>query len=311
VPNLVPLTSEYTPRRIRARLITLVTVSWPLGAVLGGLVSSKMIPVWGWPSVFYLGGLLPLLLTVILLVALPESIRFMVNRGADSGRIAAIMRRIAPDFAFAPGDRFVLGEQKVEGFPVSSLFTGGRAAPTILLWVVFFMNFLVLFFMFNWLPPLMQQAGMPTERAIIATVLFNLGGIVGGIALGRLMDRYGDFVVVAVAYALGTLFVGSIGLFGSIPLLLAVVTLAGFCSVGTQVCGNALAASLYPTAMRSTGVGWAYGIGRIGSIFGPILGGIFLTMHWDMRELFLTAALPLACATVAVMLLGRAAPRQE
>jgi AAHS family 4-hydroxybenzoate transporter-like MFS transporter len=204
----------------------------------------------------------------------------------------------------------VLPEQRVEGFAVTSLFTGGRGIVTVLLWVTFFMNFLVLFFMFNWLPPLMQQAGMPIERAIIATVLFNFGGIVGGIALGRLMDRYGNFVVVDLAYAFGTVFVGLIGFLGaSIPALLAMVALAGFCSVGTQVCGNALATGLYPTAIRSTGVGWAYGIGRIGSIFGPILGGVFLTLNWGMRELFLVAAIPLVCATVAVLLLGKVARR--
>lgn len=119
------------------------------------------------------------------------------------------------------------------------------------------MNFLVLFFMFNWLPPLMEQAGFPVERAIIATVLFNLGGIVGGIALGRAMDKYGNYAVVGTAYAFGALFLGLVGfLVFSIPLLMSALLLAGFCSVGTQVCGNALAASLYPTAVRSTGVGW-------------------------------------------------------
>jgi AAHS family 4-hydroxybenzoate transporter-like MFS transporter len=156
----------------------------------------------------------------------------------------------------------------------------------------------------------MQQAGLPIERAIIAVVLFNLGGIVGGIVLGRLMDKFGNYVVIGLAYVFGALFVGVIGFLGfSIPLLMATVALAGFCSVGTQVCGNALAASLYPTAVRSTGVGWAYGIGRVGSIVGPILGGVLLTLQWGMRDLFLIAAIPLACAAVAIVLLARASRR--
>jgi AAHS family 4-hydroxybenzoate transporter-like MFS transporter len=306
VPNLVPLASEYAPKRMRAMLITLVTASWPLGAVVGGAISAKMIPAFGWQAVFYLSGIVPLVLVVVLLAALPESIRFMINRGAKPDRIAAMMHRIAPSLQFSAADRFVLLEESLHGFSIKHLFSDGRAAVTMLLWVPFFMNFLVLFFIFNWLPPLMQQAGLPIERAILATVVFNLGGIVGGIAMGRLMDKVGNFVVLGLAYAFAALFVGSIGLVGfSIPLLMLTVLLAGSCTVGTQMCGNALAASLYPTAVRATGVGWAYGVGRLGSIVGPILGGVLLTLHWSMQNLFLMAAIPLIFATAAIILLGR------
>jgi AAHS family 4-hydroxybenzoate transporter-like MFS transporter len=306
VPNIVPLTSEHAPKRIRAWLITLVTVTWPLGAVLGGLISSKLIPLYGWQSVFYLGGIAPLVMVALLLPWLPESTRFMVSRNQEPGRIAALLRRISPSLSYAPGDRFVLAEENLGGFSVRHLFTSGRAVVTVLLWTAFFMNFLLLFFIFNWLPTLMQQAGMPIGRAIIATVLFNLGGIIGGVLLGRLMDKFGSYVVLGIAYACATVFVGAIGMLGGhIPLLLTVTTLAGFCTVGTQAASNALAASLYPTSVRSTGVGWAYGIGRIGSIVGPVLGGIFLTLHWGMRDLFLIAAIPLVCTTTIIVVLGR------
>ncbi len=143
-------------------------------------------------------------------------------------------------------------------------------------------------------------------------MLLNLGGIVGGIALGRAMDKYGNYAVVGTAYLFGALFVALVGfLVFSIPLLMTALLLAGFCSVGTQVCGNALAASLYPTAVRSTGVGWAYGIGRIGSIVGPVLGGILLAAQWQLHSLFLVAAVPLLCAAGAVFLLGRASNKAE
>jgi AAHS family 4-hydroxybenzoate transporter-like MFS transporter len=308
VPNLVPLTAEYAPKRMRALLITVVTASWPMGAVLGGLISSKMIPAYGWESVFYLGGIVPLVLVVLLIALLPESIRFLVNHRASPEKIAGILRRIAPREPYSSQDTFTLPEENLTGFSVKHLLSADRAGVTILLWVSFFMNFLVLFFTFNWLPPLMQQAGLPIERAIIAVVLFNLGGIVGGIVLGRLMDKWGNYRVVGTAYAFGALFVGAIGFLGfSLPLLMAAIALGGFCCVGTQVCGNALAASLYPTAIRSTGVGWAYGIGRIGSIIGPVLGGVLLTWQWGMRDLFLTAAVPLACAAIAILFLARTA----
>jgi MFS transporter, AAHS family, 4-hydroxybenzoate transporter len=310
VPNLIPLTAEYAPKRMRALLITIVTSSWPMGAVLGGLVSSKMIPVYGWQSVFYLGGILPLVLVAILVPLLPESIRFLVNRSANPELIAGILRRIASGQTYSAQSTFTLPEENLTGFSVKHLLSGRRVAVTLLLWVSFFMNFLVLFFSFNWLPPLMQQAGQPIERAIIAVVAFNLGGIIGGVVMGRLMDKLGHFFVVGLAYAFGAVFVGAIGLVGfGLPLLLTTITLGGFCTVGTQVCGNALAAALYPTSVRSTGVGWAYGIGRIGSIVGPVVGGVLLTLHWGMRDLFLIAAIPLACAAIAVAFLAQASRR--
>jgi AAHS family 4-hydroxybenzoate transporter-like MFS transporter len=312
VPNLVPLTAEYAPKRMRALLITVVTSSWPMGAVLGGLVSSKMIPVYGWESVFYLGGILPLVLVVVLIPLLPESIRFLVNRSTEPDTVARTLNRIAPGGSHSAQDTFTLPEEKLAGFSVKHLLSAGRAPVTVLLWISFFMNFLVLFFTFNWLPPLMQQAGLPIERAIVAVVLFNLGGIIGGIVMGRLMDKWGHFLVVGLAYCFGALFVGTIGFLDfSIPLLMTTITLGGFCTVGTQVCGNALAAALYPTAVRSTGVGWAYGIGRIGSIVGPILGGVLLTLHWGMRDLFLVAAIPLACAAIAILFLAQASRRVQ
>lgn len=308
VPNLVPLASEYAPRRMRAMLITLVTASWPLGAVIGGAISAKMIPAYGWQSVFYLSGIAPLVLVVVLLAALPESIRFMINSDAKPEKIAATMRRIAPSLGASAEDSFILsGEKMLHGLLIKHLFSEGRGILTVLLWVLFFMNFLVLFFVFNWLPPLMQQAGLPVGRAILAAVLFNLGGIIGGVTMGGLIDKMGSFLVMGLAYAFAALFVGSIGLVAfSIPLLMLTVLLAGFCTVGTQVCGNALAASLYPTAVRATGVGWAYGVGRLGSIVGPIMGGVFLTLHWSVRDLFLVSAIPLVCATAAIIMLGRA-----
>lgn len=306
VPNVVPLISEYSPRRTRAMLVTVVTVAWPLGAVLGGALSAKLISAFGWQSVFYVGALLPILLALVLLPTLPESIRFLAVRSSATSRIGEILRRLVLDLKYSGEDRFVVAEEAFHGFSVRRLFAGGRAAPTALLWVAFFMNFLLLFFVFNWLPALMQQAGFSIQRAIVGTVVFNLGGIVGGIALGRLMDKYGNYRTVGLAYAFGAVFVGAVGFLGfSFPLLMLAILLGGFCSVGTQVCGNALAAGLYPTAIRSTGVGWAYGVGRIGSIFGPILGGVLIALHWGMTGLFLISALPLVAASAAIALLGK------
>jgi AAHS family 4-hydroxybenzoate transporter-like MFS transporter len=184
---------------------------------------------------------------------------------------------------------------------------GGRALGTTLLWVVFFSNLLILYFLINWLPAVLQKAGVPIDRAIIGTVVLNAGGIVGGLLLGRLVDRRAPFGILTVAYAFAALLVAAIGPVGTSAstLLMLVIFFAGLFVIGTQYCMNALAASFYSTRLRATGVGWALGIGRVGSIVGPVVGGIILSMGWDVGQLFAAAAAPAAVSSVAVFLLGR------
>ncbi len=311
VPCMIPLISEYSPSRIASPVITIVTSSWPVGAVLGGAVSAKIIPIWGWKSVFVLGGVLPLVLAAFLLLYLPESIRFLTARGSDAKRIATTLLRIFPTATVSADDRFIHAEVVLGGFTVKHLLSGGRSTMTLLLWVAFFMNFLVMFFIFNWLPPLLQQAHFPVEKAVLGAILFNLGGVIGCLSLGVLMAKFGQSVVIALAYAIGTISVAAIGLLSvDVGLLMLAVFVAGFCLIGAQACGNALVASLYPTSIRSTAVGWAYGIGRIGSIVGPVAAGILLMLGWGMSGLFWIAALPLLCATLAMLSLHSVAPKK-
>jgi MFS transporter, AAHS family, 4-hydroxybenzoate transporter len=182
----------------------------------------------------------------------------------------------------------------------------GAPFGTALLWVVFFSNLLILYFLINWLPAVLQQSGVPIERAIIATVVLNAGGIVGGLLLGRLVDKRQPFGILTAAYALAAVSVATIGFIqaAALPVLLAVIFAAGFFVIGTQYCMNALAASYYPTRLRSTGVGWALGIGRIGSIIGPVVGGMILALGWQSGDLFTAVAIPAAISSVAVFLLG-------
>lgn len=305
MPNIIALTSEYAPKRARAWLVTIMFTGFPLGAVIGGIISAQMVPVLGWKSVFILGGVSPILLAILLIASLPESIRFLVYKGKAPEKVSIILQKIAPTINCAAGQTFSIPEKKLTGVSVGHLFSAGRALGTLLLWVPFFMNLLLLFFMYNWLPAVLQQAGFPITKAIIATVLFNVGGIIGGLIQARVTDRIGPFGVLGMAYAVGALFVAAIGMVGSsIPLIMAAVFAAGFCVVGAQFGANALAASFYPTAVRATGIGWALGIGRVGSIVGPLIGGALMTLNWPFSSLFLIAAVPAACGAVAILSLG-------
>lgn len=308
MPNIISLTSEYAPQRRRATLVTLMFCGFPLGAVLGGLVSAPLIQRFGWHSVFYLGGLLPLLLAPVLWMLLPESIRYLVSRGAKREQLDRILRKVLRGKPTISEAEFILRDDSAsQSALVTRLFKEGRALTTTLLWIVFFSNLLILYFLINWLPVVLQEAGLSIEKAIIGVVALNAGGIVGGLGLGWLADDLGSTRVLWVSYALAAFFVILIGTLSTKPVTVVMITifLAGMFVIGSQFCMNALAASYYPTTIRSTGVGWALGIGRIGSVIGPVLGGIIISLHWTIPQLFFATAVPALLAAVCVFLIGQ------
>jgi AAHS family 4-hydroxybenzoate transporter-like MFS transporter len=306
MPNVVALTSEYAPKRLQRVFVSTLFFGMPLGALLGGLAASAMIPAWGWRSVFYLGGILPLVVALVLIKALPESVKYLAVRSGDSRKIAAIMARIAPGLAEVPASSLIELDRRSKGLPVKYLFVEGRGFGTILLWVPFFMNLLMIYFIVSWLPALLRQAHMPVSAGVKAISMFSLAGIIGSLAQGRLMNRYGAYAVMVSEFLVSTLLIGSLAFAaGSLPFIMAVTFVLGFTIQGAQGGLNALAASFYPTAMRSTGVGWALGIGRIGSIVGPVLGGVMLSLEWSPQQIFLAGALPAFIAAVAVLLSNR------
>jgi len=303
IPNIVALTTEYAPKRLQQILVTTLFCSMPLGALLGGLVSSVMLPHWGWRSVFYVGGILPLFVALILIVVLPESIRFLSVSGSNRDTINKIVSQIAPEIATKEIDFTTAREdQRLEGIPVMHLFTEGRAVGTILLWIPFFMNLLVLYFIISWLPALLHQTRMPASAGILAVSVFSLGGITGSLLQGRLMKAYGSFTVLLTEFALCLLLIGSLAFIASFPLMMIVTFLLGCFVQGAQAGLNALSATFYPTSIRSTGVGWALGVGRLGSIVGPIFGGMMVSHEWSFRQIFFAGAIPALLAALAIAL---------
>jgi AAHS family 4-hydroxybenzoate transporter-like MFS transporter len=300
MPNAIALTTEYGPRRARATTVMVMFCGFSIGAALGGVAAASLITHFGWKSVFVLGGAVPCAVLALLVPLLPESIRFLVVHGKRNEEVAAILARIDPAARPDPAAGFTVEEHASREFTVKQLFTEGRAKFTLLVWVVFFMSLLDLFLLTSWLPTIIHDAGVAVSRAVLITALFQVGGTVGTLALGRIFDRRSPFVVLALTYLGASAFVLLIGAVGtSIPLLLLTVFGAGFCVVGGQIGANALTADSYPTAVRSTGVGWALGVGRIGSIVGPLVGGVLLSLGWPMRQIFLVGAAPVLVAALA------------
>jgi AAHS family 4-hydroxybenzoate transporter-like MFS transporter len=315
MPNIIALTAEYAPARSRATLISLMFCGFPLGAVLGGFLAARMIPSLGWESTFWLGGALPLLLLPALFVWLPESIRLLAARRTPEATLRALLVPIlgAGRAAQVHFNRSEAQAQPQKGMSVLQLFGGPRTAQTLLLWAVFFMNLLVLYFLVNWLPALLRQAGVPLDKAIVSTALLNLGGIAGALVFARLIDRLGPYRVLLAAYAAAGVATFAIGRMtqAEFPALMAMVFVAGFCVIGAQISINALASGLYDTEIRSTGVGWALGVGRAGSIVGPVVGGLLVGTGVALESLFAVAALPAWMAAVAVALLARRTMRRR
>ena len=307
MPNAIALTSEFNPRRRRATMVMIMFCGFSVGAALGGLLAAALIPQFGWRSVFVVGGVAPLLLAPILAVKLPESVRFLaLTRGFD-GRVAQLLLLVNPGAVFAPATRFVVDEPKLSGIPVKHHFTSGRTVPTLLLWVVFFMSLLDLYFLSNWLPTVLNDLGASLSQAAVIGSMLQIGGVVGTVALGSVIDRF-SFRALALVYFAAVFAVGAIGQLGHSAVFVTVaIFAAGFCIIGGQIAANALAAGYYPTSVRATGVGWALGIGRVGAIVGPLIGGALLDMKWSAGEVFLMAAAAALCAALAAFSLSRLA----
>jgi AAHS family 4-hydroxybenzoate transporter-like MFS transporter len=308
MPNTVALTSEFSPHRRRATMVMAMFCGFSIGAAVGGLLAAALIPAFGWRSVFVVGGVVPLLLVPFLVIWLPESVRFLALSGRANELVAALLARIAPSIAHPAAARFVAQEIKLPGIPVVHLLTDGRAWGTLILWVLFFMSLLDLHLLSNWLPTVLNDLGASVSASAVIGSMLQIGGVIGAFALGKSIDRF-SFRALALLYGLAAIAVAAIGFSGhSIPLATIAIFCAGFCVIGGQNASNALSATFYPTAIRSTGVGWALGIGRVGSIVGPVVGGMMLARQLSNELVFVAAALPALCASLAAFALSRMAP---
>jgi AAHS family 4-hydroxybenzoate transporter-like MFS transporter len=303
VPNLVAITSEYGSHRSRANLVMILFIGYTIGAGGGGYIAALLVHNYGWQGAFWMGGLTPLAMVVLLFFAMPESIRFLALRGDRRDEVATALRRIDPAVDLAGVTGYTIQEKKSGAMPVIALFRDGRAAATLALWISDAMNLFVLTLVASWAPTFIHLfSGAETEQAAGIAALFSLGGILSPLLLGLAMTRYSASVALAINYALGGCALAFLGFVStSISLSALGVFFVGWFVVGGQGGINALAAMLYPTEMRATGIGWAVGAGRVGSVFGPGLGGIMLAQHWLPTSIYLLAAIPLIVAALATV----------
>jgi AAHS family 4-hydroxybenzoate transporter-like MFS transporter len=302
-PCFIALTSEYAPARLRATLVTIMWSAFPLGAMLGGFLNSYLINELGWRAIFYIGGVAPLVLAAVLIGYLPESIKFLLLQRNDSKAVAGIVARLGVAMPPGAGATFVVDEKRLPGVSIGHLFTEGRALGTLLLWVPFFMGFGILTVAVLWTPTLLHLNGIPAAATAFVVAFNGLGGFLGQSNAGWLIKRFGILAILFPAFILGAGATVGLG-YGaaSVGLAATFIGLIGlFMGFGTGG-AIALAATIYPTSIRSTGVGWGMAMGRCGQIVGPLLTGVLLGYGWAAGPIMVVIGIGGLVAAVFIVL---------
>lgn len=318
--NTIALNAEMAPARMRATLIIIMFMGNTFGGSLPGFFGPSLVPAYGWQVLFYIGGIVPLVIAALLVFALPESIKFLCLDARNRDRAAALARRLDPQIDIGPQARFVTRVAEQAGAvagggivtsvinSITGLFRGPFAIITPLIWILFAINLMVFYFVNTWTPAVLgdvvAKAGGSRDSASTALGAFQLAGTFGGVVLTRFLDKFGlrpvlGLIIVALPVT------AAMGWFAEQNLLVTGAAIAGFCLLGIQFGLNASAGIIYPTEIRSNGVGWAFGIGRFGAVLGPFLGAYLLGQNYSIGALFIFVAAPLLISLVACLLLIR------
>ncbi|NML34386.1 MFS transporter [Paraburkholderia antibiotica] len=302
MPNVIAQMTEYAPRRLRSTMVTLMFSGYSVGGMLAAVLGKGMIERFGWPSVFMAAGA-PVLLVPLLLRWMPESMSFLVMK-RDTDRLARIARRLDPGYQPRSGDRFIVNRAESAGkASMSQLFADGRGFSTIMFWIGTFMCLFMVYALSSWLTKLMATAGYSLGSALTFVLVLNFGAMIGAIGGGWLADKLHIKYVLVGMYLLAAVSITLLGVKMPTGLLFVLVGLAGASTIGTQIVNCAYAGQFYPTAVRSTGIGWVLGVGRSGAIVAPILIGVLVGMGLPLQQNFMAIGLPALVAAGVVALI--------
>lgn len=298
MPNVVALMNEYAPKKLRSTLVAIMFSGYSLGGMFSAGLGIYMLPRFGWEAMFFAAAV-PLLLLPVILWKLPESVGFLVRQGRTE-QARKLLNQIEPSLALSASDELVMNEVKGKSASVLELFRDGRGVRTISIWVAFFCCLLMVYALGSWLPKLMANAGYSLGSSLSFLVALNLGGMFGAILGGWLGDRFNLAKVVVAFFAVSVVSISLLGFKTPMPVLYALITIAGATVIGTQILLYAAAAQFYGLSIRSTGLGWASGIGRNGAIVGPLLGGALLGINLPLQLNFIAFAIPGVIAALAM-----------
>lgn len=309
MPNAVALMNEYAPKRLRSTLVAVMFSGYSLGGMLAAGVGIYMLPRFGWESMFFAAAV-PLLLLPLILWKLPESVGFLVRQGRHE-QARAVLAKVEPGLRIDAADQLLMSDAKGQGVGVFELFRDGRALRTLCLWLAFFCCLLMVYALSSWLPKLMANAGYSLGSSLSFLLALNFGGMAGAILGGWLGDRFNLGKVMVAFFVAAALSISLLGFKSPTPLLYCLIFIAGATTIGTQILLYAGAAQFYGLSIRSTGLGWASGIGRNGAIVGPLLGGALMAINLPLQLNFIAFAVPGAIAALAMALFTLSGQRRQ
>jgi AAHS family 4-hydroxybenzoate transporter-like MFS transporter len=274
------------------------------GGGLPGIVGARLMADYGWRILFTIGGVVPIVVAVLAMFTLPESIKYLSLKPERHERLVRLLARLQRGLTVDPASRFVIGgEDNRQKFSYGAIFKGRLAWITPLFWISNAINLMIFYFVNQWIPTILATNGVTAAHAGLAVTAFQFAGTAAGLIIMRPLDKWG-FIPVPVLFALAIPIVALTGLSGlSEGATIALVGAAGFCLLGLQFGNIACETNMYPTYIRSWGVGSCFGAGRVGSVIGPYLGGYLIARHLPMQQLFLIAAIPLVLGLVNAIIL--------
>lgn len=305
IPNIVAINAESAPRPLRATLAMIAVAFVPLGGAIPGFITAVFVPHYGWPIIFLVGGIVPIVIALAAIVWLPESIKYMALHDSQRAKMDRLVQEIQPGLQVPPNARYVIEDEKqFPGFNPVYLFRDGLALITPLLWLLFALNLMGYFFLISWTPTLMSAASLPPTAAALSGAMLQVGGTIGSLALCWWIQRH-RFGAISLLFLIAVPVVGSIGYAGltSQSALLVATFFAGFLVLGIQSGINVVGALIYPTSLRANGSGWELGIGRIGSIVGPLVGALFVGLPVD--RLYMWSTLPFLLGAIVCFAIYR------
>jgi AAHS family 4-hydroxybenzoate transporter-like MFS transporter len=304
LPIATALVAEFAPRRMRATLFVIMFSGVTFGGGVPGLIAKAYMPIYGWQILFWVGGLTPIIVAFIAMATLPESIKFLSLKRERHERLVAQIEKLQPGLNLDPNSNFTIGDEvNREKFSYGAIFKGRLAWITPMFWLSNAINLMIFYFINQWTPTILSSAGYPVGDAVLAATAFQFAGTAGGLVIMRPLDKYG-FVPVPILFACAIPIVALIGLPG-LPewAIITLVGASGFCLLGLQFGNISSETVVYPTYIRSWGLGSCFGAGRVGSVIGPLVGGWLISMNVSMHYLYLLAAVPLVLGLINAVIL--------
>lgn len=303
LPNLVALTSEYAPQKMRSTLVTTMFSGYAVGGIMAALLGAWLTPSFGWEIMFYIAGI-PLLIIPVLWFYLPESLTFLVKK-QQNDKASKIVQQISPEQNATARTQFVLNEVHAPDASIAALFRQGRSMSTLLFWCCFFMCLLMVYALGSWLPKLMMAAGYSLGNSLMFLMAMNIGAVIGTIGGGILADRFHLKPVIIGMFLLGAVSLVGLGFNSPQAVIYLLVAAAGASAIGSSILLYSFVAQYYPLSIRSTGIGCASAVGRVGAIVGPIIIGFLLGMELPHKMNFLAVAIPAIIGAISVALIVR------